>query len=97
MFIDVRRIKTIFNITLITQPARRPIAGTYTLPSPCKAPDIVCESALKISDIAISMPAIVGRDGVEGNVPIRLNDKEKAALKKSADTLKSVIDDVFSE
>ena len=50
-----------------------------------------------ISDIAISMPAIVGRDGVEGNVPIRLNDKEKAALKKSADTLKSVIDDVFPE
>ncbi|MBQ1659457.1 MAG: L-lactate dehydrogenase, partial [Clostridia bacterium] len=50
-----------------------------------------------ISDIAISMPAIVGRNGVEGNVPIRLNDKEKADLKKSADTLKGVIDEVFSE
>ena len=50
-----------------------------------------------ISDIAISMPAIVGRNGVEGNVPIRLNDKEKADLKKSADTLKGVIDEVFAE
>ena len=50
-----------------------------------------------ISNIAISMPAIVGRNGVEGNVPIRLNDKEKADLKKSADTLRSVIDEVFAE
>lgn len=50
-----------------------------------------------ISNIAISMPAIVGRNGVEGNVPIRLNDKERADLKKSADTLRSVIDEVFAE
>lgn len=45
-----------------------------------------------IDGIAISMPAIVGKNGVEGHVPISLNAEEKAALKKSAETLKSVID-----
>ena len=50
-----------------------------------------------ISDIALSMPAIVGRNGVEGSVPIELNGQEAIALQKSAGTLRSVIDDVFSE
>ncbi|MBR3459079.1 MAG: L-lactate dehydrogenase, partial [Selenomonadaceae bacterium] len=48
-----------------------------------------------ISDVAISMPAIVGKDGVETVVPISLNEQEKADLAKSADTLKKVIDDVL--
>ena len=48
-----------------------------------------------ISDIALSMPAIVGRDGVEGTVPIELSGQEALALRVSADTLKDVIDSVF--
>lgn len=48
-----------------------------------------------ISDIAISMPAIVGKNGVEALVPIKLNEKEQAALKASAATLKAVADDVL--
>ena len=48
-----------------------------------------------ISDIAISMPAIVGRNGVEGTVPISLSPEEKAALLESAKTLKAVADDVL--
>ena len=48
-----------------------------------------------ISDIAISMPAIVGRNGVEGTVPISLSPEEKAALLESAKTLKTVVDDVL--
>lgn len=46
-----------------------------------------------IDGVALSMPAIVGRNGVEGSVPIRLNDEEKAALQKSADTLKKVLEE----
>lgn len=49
-----------------------------------------------ISGIALSMPAIVGKNGVEANVPIELNEQEEADLKRSADTLKKVIDEVLS-
>ncbi|MBR4669300.1 MAG: L-lactate dehydrogenase [Butyrivibrio sp.] len=48
-----------------------------------------------IEDIALSMPAIVGRNGVEGAVPINLNDAEKEALKASAATLKEVLKEAF--
>lgn len=48
-----------------------------------------------ISDIALSMPAIVGKDGVEVAVPIELSEQEEQDLQKSADTLKKVIDDIF--
>ncbi len=48
-----------------------------------------------ISDVALSMPAIVGKDGVESTVPISLNDVETEALRASADTLKKVIEDVL--
>jgi L-lactate dehydrogenase len=48
-----------------------------------------------IDDVALSMPAIVGRSGVEGAVPIRLSDGEREALKASADTLKEVLKGVL--
>lgn len=48
-----------------------------------------------LSDIAISMPAIVGKDGIETHVPIQLNPEETEALKKSAETLKSVLHEAF--
>ena len=48
-----------------------------------------------IKDIALSLPAIVGKDGIEDNVPIQLSDTEIAELQKSAGTLKSVIDEIF--
>ena len=41
------------------------------------------------------MPAIVGKDGVEGTVPISLNDDEEKALKLSANTLKGVISETI--
>ena len=50
-----------------------------------------------ISDVALSMPAIVGKDGVEGTVPISLNEDEEKALKVSADTLKGVINEAAIE
>jgi L-lactate dehydrogenase len=45
-----------------------------------------------IDKIALSMPVIVGKHGVEAAVPIELNAKEQEDLKKSAETLQSIID-----
>lgn len=44
-----------------------------------------------IKDVALSMPAIVGKHGVETQVPISLNGEETAALLESARTLRDVI------
>ena len=49
----------------------------------------------KINGVALSMPAIVGKHGVEGQVQIELSDEEQAALQRSADTLKAVLSDVL--
>ena len=48
-----------------------------------------------ISDIALSMPAIVGKHGVEALVPIELNKKEQEDLCASAATLKKVVDEAL--
>lgn len=50
-----------------------------------------------IEGIALSMPAIVGKDGVETLVPIQLDGQEVAALQASARTLRQVIDDILGE
>ena len=44
-----------------------------------------------IENVALSIPAIVGREGVEKVVPIKLSDTEKEELIKSANTLKNVL------
>ena len=43
-----------------------------------------------IDGVALSMPAIVGADGVETHVPIVLDEDERAQLFRSADTLRGV-------
>ena len=45
-----------------------------------------------IEGIALSMPAIVGRDGVETHVPIKLNDDEIKRLQTSAKILKDTLE-----
>ena len=45
--------------------------------------------------VSLSIPAIVGKDGVETAVPISLNEAEQAALQESAQTLKAVIREVL--
>lgn len=47
-----------------------------------------------LEDIAISMPTIVGRNGVECRVPVSLDEDELAELHRSASALKDVIDQV---
>ncbi len=43
-----------------------------------------------IRDIALSMPAVLGLDGVETHVPISLNEDETTRLIQSAETLKGL-------
>ena len=47
-----------------------------------------------IDDVVLSVPAIVGKDGLESLVPIDLDEKEQRNLKESADTLKEVLADI---
>lgn len=44
-----------------------------------------------INDVALSIPVIVGKDGIESEVPFALNDEEIKKLRDSAKTLKEVI------
>ena len=44
-----------------------------------------------IEGISLSMPAIVGADGVETLIPIELNNEEQENLKRSASTLKNIL------
>lgn len=53
--------------------------------------------ACGISGIALSMPAIIGRDGIESEVPISLSEAEAEALRRSADALKAVAAELFPE
>ena len=46
----------------------------------------------EIEGVSLSMPAIVGADGIESDVPINLNGEEALKLKESADSLKKIID-----
>ena len=45
-----------------------------------------------IDDVVLSMPAIVGKGGLETKVPISLNEEEQEKLRESAQTLKSVLE-----
>lgn len=44
-----------------------------------------------VDEVVLSMPAIVGADGIETEVPISLSGEEEKLLQKSADTLKNII------
>lgn len=47
-----------------------------------------------IDDVVLSMPAVVGKHGVETRVPISLNEEEQKKLKVSADTLKEILREI---
>ena len=46
-----------------------------------------------LDGMALSLPAIVGKGGVEAPVPAKLSDEELAALQKSGETLKAILDE----
>ncbi len=47
-----------------------------------------------VGDVVLSMPAIIGADGVENLVPISLNEKEKTGLCESAETLRQIAEEL---
>lgn len=51
----------------------------------------IMEGEYGIENVALSMPAIVGKDGMESKIPIALNYDELNKLQESAKTLKQVI------
>ena len=48
--------------------------------------------AYGIEGVALSMPAIVGAEGLEADIPIELSGEEALKLKESADALKEIVD-----
>ena len=50
-----------------------------------------------ISDVVLSLPCIVGRDGYETKVSIDLDQEEVSKLHESANTLKEVLSEFFAE
>lgn len=52
------------------------------------------EGKYGIDGVCLSMPTIVGADGIDELIPYELSDEELAELHKSADTLKSVLKEI---
>ena len=48
-----------------------------------------------VEDVALSMPSIVGKDGIEDLMPMRLDVAEQRKLRESAQVLKEAINDVM--
>ena len=48
-----------------------------------------------VEDVALSMPAIVGKDGVETLIPVRLDVSEQRKLRESASVLREAISNVL--
>lgn len=44
-----------------------------------------------ISEVVLSMPAIVGKDGIEDKLPVMLDQEEEESLRRSAGTLKQIL------
>lgn len=49
---------------------------------------------MALEGVSLSMPVIVGADGVESDIPINLNGEEAVKLKNSADSLKAIMDTI---
>ncbi|MGN0182897.1 MAG: L-lactate dehydrogenase [Candidatus Ornithomonoglobus sp.] len=47
-----------------------------------------------INDVCISVPTLIGPEGVRGKVPVRLTDEEIGKLRHSADVLRAVIEKI---
>lgn len=50
-----------------------------------------------LNDLCISVPTVVGRNGVVTRVPVSLNEAESGQFMKSAEALKAIIDEVNFE
>ncbi|OQB16080.1 MAG: L-lactate dehydrogenase [Firmicutes bacterium ADurb.Bin193] len=50
-----------------------------------------------IDDVCISVPCVVGKNGIEKTLQLKLSDEELSALRSSADTLKKYIREMMEE
>ena len=55
----------------------------------------IIDGAYGVDNVAISLPAIVGKDGIEAIAPINLSEDEALRLKESADLLKKIAGEVL--
>lgn len=60
---------------------------------PCS---VLLDGEYNLKDICLGVPTIIGKDGVEQIVEIKLNDAEKAKVKQSADAVREVNKDLNS-
>ena len=51
----------------------------------------------EVNGVVLSMPAVIGSNGVEIKVPLRLNYEERRQLKDSADTMREIMAQVNLE
>ena len=51
----------------------------------------VMDDVFGVQDVALSMPAVVGKDGIEDLIPVRLSVEEQRKLHDSAEILKEAI------
>ena len=47
-----------------------------------------------ISGMVLSMPAILGANGIEKLIPVSLSEQENEKLQQSAQTLRKIINDI---
>ena len=63
------------------------ILNDYKRIIPCS---VLLEGEYELNDICIGVPCIIGANGVENIVDIKLNDDEKYLLRKSAEKIKDM-------
>ena len=87
--IIARKHATYYGIAMSVQRLCRAIMGDEKCILPVSS---LMVGEYGLSDIAISMPTIIGRAGIECRVPISLDDEELDELHRSAAALSEVID-----
>ncbi|MDN0064436.1 L-lactate dehydrogenase [Collinsella ihumii] len=87
--IIARKYATYYGIAMSVQRLCRAIMGDEKCILPVSS---LMVGEYGLSDIAISMPTIIGRGGIECRVPISLDDEELGELHRSAAALSEVID-----
>jgi L-lactate dehydrogenase len=51
----------------------------------------VVPESMDLGQVSLSVPVVIGREGIHGFLPLRLNEEEQLALRRSADVVKGHI------
>ena len=66
------------------------ICSAAILATPARAQD-TAESEYGLSDMYFGVPVVLGRNGIEKIIEVKLNDDEAAMMKKSADLVRGTM------